>query len=107
MFSFSFTGIILVKMIRLWVLALQMSELFVSSVVHLVYGFYIFSTAVASDLSQTLNDYFKPNVNIETKEVGTEGGRRLTVDGLPLPPIVLVHGIFGFGKGVRSRFFLF
>ena len=89
------------KMIRLWILALQMSELFVSSVVHLVYGFYIFSTAVASDLSQAWNDYFKPNVNIEMMEDEPRRGSP-SVDGLP--PIVLIHGIFGFGKGVRSYF---
>ena len=89
------------RMIRLWILALQMSELFVSSVVHLVYGFYIFSTAVAFDLSQALNDCFKPNVNIGVEEDESRGGSP-SVDGLP--PIVLVHGIFGFGKGVRCYF---
>ncbi|KAL6983734.1 hypothetical protein U1Q18_017113 [Sarracenia purpurea var. burkii] len=80
---------------RLWIFALQLSELFVCSLVHLLYGFYIFSTAVAGDLSQALNGYFfKSKVNTEVKE---EFKGSINADGLP--PIVLVHGIFGFGKG--------
>ncbi|KAI4314367.1 hypothetical protein L6164_027282 [Bauhinia variegata] len=83
-------------MFRLWVAYLQFAELFVSSIVHLLYGFYIFSTAVAGDLSQALNDcFYKPNMNVEVKEEMPE--RTSNVD--DLPPIVLVHGIFGFGKG--------
>ncbi|WRX14762.1 hypothetical protein QQP08_009109 [Theobroma cacao] len=82
-------------MIRWWISALQLAELFVSSMVHLLYGFYIFSTAVAGDLSQALNEWFiKPNANIEVKREDPSG---TNVDALP--PIVLVHGIFGFGKG--------
>lgn len=81
---------------RLWISYLQLLELFVSSLVHLFYGFYIFSTAVAGDLSQALNEYFrKPNVeDVEVKH----GTSKANAD--DLPPIVLVHGIFGFGKGV-------
>ncbi|CAL5189025.1 unnamed protein product [Lathyrus oleraceus] len=87
-------------MLRLWFNYLHLMELFVSSLVHLLYGFYIFSSAVAGDLSQVLNEYFqKPNMNVvEVKD-------KLTLDENPskvgddLPPIVLVHGIFGFGKG--------
>lgn len=75
--------------------ALQLWELFVSSLVHLLYGFYIFSSAVAGDLSQSLNDLFKPNVNIGVGDAEGPVGNK------DLPPIVLVHGIFGFGKGVR------
>ncbi|KAK3028202.1 hypothetical protein RJ639_039485 [Escallonia herrerae] len=83
-------------MIRLSIAALQFSELFVSSVVHLLYGFYIFSTAVAGDISQALNEWFsKPNSNVILKEEASKG-LNSAVD---LPPIVLVHGIFGFGKG--------
>ncbi|ONI30389.1 hypothetical protein PRUPE_1G248400 [Prunus persica] len=85
------------KMIRLWIAALQFSELIVSSIVHMLYGFYIFSTAVAGDLSQALNELLsKPNMNIEVKE---EVVPRDTSTNEILPPIVLVHGIFGFGKG--------
>lgn len=82
-------------MIRLGVLALQLAELCVTSAVHLLYGFYIFSSAVAGDLSQGLSDsFFKlKNTNVEIKEDGSDNS-----DGVP--PIVLVHGIFGFGKGV-------
>ena len=83
--------------IRFWIATLQLSELCVSSLVHLLYGFYIFSTAMAGDVSQALNDYlFKSNVNIgAVKEEERKGSTSAD-----LPPIVLVHGIFGFGKGV-------
>ncbi|KAL9664085.1 hypothetical protein QQ045_019482 [Rhodiola kirilowii] len=80
-------------MLRWCMSALQLWELFVSSLVHLLYGFYIFSSAVAGDLSQSLNDFYKPNVSISDRE--GEG----SVGNKDLPPIVLVHGIFGFGKG--------
>ncbi|GLT64064.1 hypothetical protein SLA2020_365780 [Shorea laevis] len=84
-------------MIRWWVAALQLAELFVSSVVHMLYGFYIFSTAVAGDLSLALNEYlFKPNMNVEVKEDVPRGP---SANAENLPPIVLVRGIFGFGKG--------
>ncbi|CAI9775367.1 unnamed protein product [Fraxinus pennsylvanica] len=73
-------------MIRWWISALQLTELFVSSLVHLVYGLYVFSTAVAADW------FLKPNL---VKMVDSK--RSNSVD--DLPPIVLVHGIFGFGKG--------
>ncbi|KAF2301636.1 hypothetical protein GH714_028439 [Hevea brasiliensis] len=87
-------------MIRWWISALQLTELFVSVVVHVVYGLYIFSSAVAGDLSQTLNQWFcKPNMNIVVKEEEPRGTSKTTTNGDSLPPIVLVHGIFGFGKG--------
>lgn len=90
-------------MIRWWVAALQLAELFVSSVVHMLYGFYIFSTAVAGDLSLALNEYlFKPNMNVEVKEDVPRGP---SANAENLPPIVLVRGIFGFGKGVFPYFF--
>lgn len=62
------------------------------------YGFYIFSTAVAGDVSQALSDLlFKPNTDAAVlKKEGSNG----TTNADDLPPIVLVHGIFGFGKGV-------
>ncbi|XP_061372733.1 uncharacterized protein LOC133315176 [Gastrolobium bilobum] len=86
-------------MFRLWITYLQLVELFVSSLVHLLYGFYIFSSAVAGDLSQALNEYFhKPNVNVEVKEKKMTKGES-EANAQDLPPIVLVHGIFGFGKG--------
>jgi len=88
-------------MMRLWISYLQLLELIVSSLVHLLYGFYIFSSAVAGDLSQALNEYFrKPNVNVEVKD-GTS-----KTNAHDLPPIVLVHGIFGFGKGVSPIAFI-
>ncbi|KNA09816.1 hypothetical protein SOVF_150040 [Spinacia oleracea] len=81
---------------RLWLSSLQLVELFVSSWVHLLYGFYIFSTAVAYDLNQALCDYFKPS-NINQIEAAAPPQDSSSVD--DLPPIVLVHGIFGFGQG--------
>ncbi|CDP13201.1 unnamed protein product [Coffea canephora] len=83
-------------MIRCWTSALQLAELFVSSLMHMGYGFYIFSTAVAGDASQALSDLlFKPNLDPAPKKEGSN--ETPNADGLP--PIVLVHGIFGFGKG--------
>lgn len=92
-------------MIRWWVLSLQLAELFVSSLVHMLYGFYIFSSAVAGDLSQALNEcLFKANnTNVVVKE-DVPKGTSTNVDSLP--PIVLVHGIFGFGKGVCEYFII-
>ncbi|CAM8876713.1 unnamed protein product [Rhodiola kirilowii] len=83
-------------MIRWLASALQVWELLVSSVVHLLFGFYIFSSAVAGDLSQTLTDLVKPNLSygdVRVEEASSSGPRSDD------PPIVLVHGIFGFGKG--------
>lgn len=90
------------KMFRFSIAALQLLELFVSSVVHLLYGGYIFSSAVAGDLSLALNDlFFKSNI----EGTITDNNRVLAnSDHNDLPPIVLVHGIFGFGKGVFSSF---
>ncbi|XP_010908814.1 uncharacterized protein [Elaeis guineensis] len=84
---------------RLSVGILGLSELFVSAAVHLLFGFYIFSTAVASDLSHAVTDCFKPNTfNLVAKEEEESKGKVVVLKGSP-PPIVLVHGIFGFGKG--------
>ncbi|XP_039115326.1 lipase-like [Dioscorea cayenensis subsp. rotundata] len=79
---------------RLSIGILGMMELYVSSMVHLLYGFYIFSTAVAWDMSQSITGRFRlSNSNNERQSNGT-----VPLDG-SVPPIVLVHGIFGFGKG--------
>ncbi|KAL8111770.1 hypothetical protein AgCh_019464 [Apium graveolens] len=84
-------------MIRLSIAALQLSELFVSTLVHMLYGFYIFSSALAGDLSQALNEWiYKPCSNV--REITVLDSKILACD-VDLPPIVLVHGIFGFGKG--------
>ncbi|THG03779.1 hypothetical protein TEA_027250 [Camellia sinensis var. sinensis] len=53
------------------------------------------SATVAGDLSQALNkSLFKSNVNVGVKEEEPKG----STSAVDLPPIVLVHGIFGFGK---------
>ena len=89
-------------MIRLSIAALQLSEVFVSSLVHMLYGFYIISTALAGDFSQALNEWiYKPYSNV--REVTIDDSKILT-SAVDLPPIVLVHGIFGFGKGVCGDF---
>ncbi|XP_058076616.1 uncharacterized protein LOC131225170 [Magnolia sinica] len=80
--------------IRVWLGVLALWELFLSSVVHMLYGLYIFSTAVASDMSQVLSECFRSNVNLVVTDTACND---LNLHGLP--PIVLVHGIFGFGKG--------
>ncbi|CAL9167325.1 unnamed protein product [Musa hybrid cultivar] len=89
-------------MARLSIGVLGLTELFVSTAVHVLFGFYIFSTAVASDLSQVLTDCLKPNVfglgAKEMEEQRTTKEKVAVLEGSP-PPIVLVHGIFGFGKG--------
>lgn len=83
------------------VTALQLAELSVSSVVHMMYGLYIFSSAVAGDLTQTLTEsIFKAKTAVEVKRIDQ---RKTTTQVNDLPPIVLVHGIFGFGKGVRKN----
>ncbi|CAN6896609.1 unnamed protein product [Brassica oleracea] len=75
--------------------ALQLAELLVSSVVHILFGLYLFSSAIAGDLTHTLvESVFKPKPTIEVKQ-----GNTTTAQVNDLTPIVLVHGIFGFGKG--------
>ncbi|CAI0431031.1 unnamed protein product [Linum tenue] len=91
-------------MMRCWTLVVQLIELFVSAFVHMLYGFYIFSSAVAGDLSQGLSDwYFKPNMDLIVKEPQQQESTTVTSSASTrldeLPPIVLIHGIFGFGKG--------
>lgn len=80
-----------------------------SSLVHLLYGFYIFSSAVAGDLSMVVNEYFqkdkmKNDVVVQENLKIDEKDSKFDHD---LPPIVLVHGIFGFGKGVMIHEWLF
>ncbi|CAM0879907.1 unnamed protein product [Alopecurus aequalis] len=79
------------KPVRAWLLgALDLAELLVSAVVHLGYGFYIFAAAVGRDLlSRAL---------VEGRDVNAGVPKDAALDGA-VPPIVLVHGIFGFGKG--------
>ncbi|XP_074274410.1 uncharacterized protein LOC141598609 [Silene latifolia] len=80
-------------MIRIWLSLLQLIELLISSWVHLLYGLYIFSSAITNDLSQ----HFKhKKVKVEVNDVSQSQNNSLFDD---LPPIVLVHGIFGFGQG--------
>lgn len=89
------------RMIRFGVLYLQLLELFVNSVVHLAYGFYIFSSAVSGDLYQAFRECCILNERVVQVEPGGEGGGGAKAN--DLPPIVLVHGIFGFGKGVSLK----
>ncbi|XP_057948346.1 uncharacterized protein LOC131144020 [Malania oleifera] len=94
---------------RLWIgMVLQWSELLVSTAIYVAYGLYIVSTALSLRLSNALlNEYYhlfnKPNkasveeeeeVNSEAEAYGSS-----CVDDEGLPPVVMVHGLFGFGKG--------
>lgn len=75
-----------------------------NSVVHLAYGFYIFSSAVSGDLYQAFRECCFLNERIvQVEPAGGGGGAAAAVKANDLPPIVLVHGIFGFGKGVSSK----
>jgi hypothetical protein len=99
---------------------LSLMELGVSATVHMLFGLYVFSTAVAADISQAaaasgclllrrpppaaagstggaLVDVAAAGESDELR-----GAAPVILDASP-PPIVLVHGIFGFGKGVRSQ----
>lgn len=87
-------------------------ELFLSSIIHLLFGFYIFSTAVTADVSQTLvgsirasNDCVNEETRIRESIHGLREGKAFSGTN-SVPPIVLVHGIFGFGKGVWTGFSL-
>lgn len=72
--------------------ALGLAELLVSAVVHLTYGFYLFTTALRRDLTRL--------AGVPMDAVG-HAQAEAVLDGA-MPPIVLVHGVFGFGKGVRD-----
>ncbi|XP_074574157.1 uncharacterized protein LOC141830645 isoform X1 [Curcuma longa] len=88
-------------MARISIGFLGLTELFISTAVHMLFGFYIFSTAVASDVCQVLTDCLRPNIfNLGAREEGGNDSKEkmVVLEGSP-PPIVLVHGIFGFGKG--------
>ncbi|KAF8655138.1 hypothetical protein HU200_061275 [Digitaria exilis] len=84
---------------------LSAAELLVSTVVHLGYAFYIFGTAVAADVASSLVDGLTAAVGLGSgggvakgAAVESEAEAAAALDGT-VPPIVLVHGIFGFGKG--------
>jgi hypothetical protein len=92
-----------VSRMRSWVwAALGAAELLVNAVVHLGYAFYIFGTAVAADVAASLVKSLIASGGGVTKDSGVDGedDAAAVLDGA-VPPIVLVHGIFGFGKGVR------
>ncbi|KAF3774353.1 Lipase [Nymphaea thermarum] len=108
----------------LWLLALDCAELLLSSAVHMMYGMYIFSAAVASDIDRLMTPssgrvvgtsnrlrWISPNPppsdrakeeNADHRSKFPRGPNDVDTNRKPkenLPPIVLVHGIFGFGKG--------
>jgi hypothetical protein len=88
------------KFVRAWLLgALDLAELLVSAAVHLSYGFYIFAAAVGRDL---LSRALVEGRDSAPKDAGDEDA---VLDGV-VPPIVLVHGIFGFGKGVSNAYLM-
>lgn len=81
--------------------ALGVAELLVSAVLHLGYAFYIFGTAVAADVLVSLVECLMTGGGggvAKGAAVEGEDEAAAVLDG-SVPPIVLVHGIFGFGKG--------
>ncbi|XBI67208.1 hypothetical protein VPH35_046607 [Triticum aestivum] len=81
----------MMKFVRAWLLGtLGLAELLVIAVVHLTYGFYLFTTAVRRDLSRL--------AGAPKNAVVGDGQAEAVLDGA-VPPIVLVHGVLGFGKG--------
>nr|CAB3503163.1 unnamed protein product [Digitaria exilis] len=103
-------GGIRVRGMKNWVRAallrvLSAAELLVSTAVHLGYAFYIFGTAVAADVAPSLVDGLTAAVGLgggggvaKGAAAESEAEAAAALDGT-VPPIVLVHGIFGFGKG--------
>ena len=85
--------------------ALGAAELLVSAAVHLGYAFYIFGAAVAADVAASIVKGIMAGVAAggvaKDVAVGSEDEAAALLDGA-MPPIVLVHGIFGFGKGVHG-----
>ncbi|KAH7676830.1 Triacylglycerol lipase protein [Dioscorea alata] len=77
---------------------LSLLELFLSTVVHLLFGFYVFSFAVALDLTQALSKALWSHVVVDD-DVHVKHEKSRSSSSSNIPPIVLVHGIFGFGKG--------
>ncbi|KAJ6807384.1 uncharacterized protein M6B38_397360 [Iris pallida] len=86
-------------MVRLSMGVLSLTELFVSTALHLFYGLYIFSTGVVSDFSETLFSFPSFKISNPIVEEEEDKGKR----NISPTPIVLVHGIFGFGKGRLGR----
>ncbi|KAL6639109.1 hypothetical protein ACP70R_022839 [Stipagrostis hirtigluma subsp. patula] len=78
--------------------ALGAAELLVSAVLHVGYAFYLFGAAVAGDVSASLVEGLTRGGNAGVAKNAAEGEDEAVLDGT-VPPIVLVHGIFGFGKG--------
>ncbi|XP_057948770.1 uncharacterized protein LOC131144254 [Malania oleifera] len=79
---------------RLWIRILEASELLVNAAITVFYALYIVSTALSLNL---LNALFNKTIAEEEVEADkTESSS--SVDG-GLPPVVMVHGLFGFGKG--------
>ncbi|XP_024533504.1 uncharacterized protein LOC9636773 isoform X2 [Selaginella moellendorffii] len=84
---------------------LLFAELFVSSAVHLAYGLVIFGSAVLADLlsGRSIDSAFTVASEAVNPSVATsiDGGIATTDtrDGSDVTPVVLLHGIFGFGKG--------
>ncbi|XP_004489792.1 uncharacterized protein [Cicer arietinum] len=74
----------------LWNVYQQLVELFVSSMLILFYGFYIFGTGVAQDLSHSMVQNYETDVTHPK-------------DDDDMPPIVFVHGFFGFGSFGKRR----
>ncbi|CAL5065921.1 unnamed protein product [Urochloa decumbens] len=100
-------GVEVGSLMRNWVRAAVLSalgaaELLFSAVVHVGYAFYVFGTAVAADVAGSLVNRVKAGAGAGgvggVSAIDGEDDAAAVLDG-SVPPIVLVHGIFGFGKG--------
>ncbi|CAL5075929.1 unnamed protein product [Urochloa decumbens] len=100
-------GVEVGSLMRNWVRAAVLSalgaaELLFSAVVHVGYAFYVFGTAVAADVAASLVNRVKAGPGAGgvggVSAIDGEDDAAAVQDG-SVPPIVLVHGIFGFGKG--------
>jgi hypothetical protein len=105
-------------------LMLQCSELSISALMHVAYAASILTTAILNDVceflssgsfrhtatSKVVNEAIEGITNIETDQsIALESGVEALLANNSLftghedAPIVLVHGIFGFGKGVSAH----
>ncbi|XP_020216760.2 uncharacterized protein LOC109800385 [Cajanus cajan] len=86
------------KIMRLWSACYeQLVEVLVSCLVLVLYGFDILSSDVGEDLSGAIAE------NVKVKEEMPKGERETQSHHELSPPIVLVHGYFGFGSFAKGR----
>lgn len=78
---------------------LKLPWILITGLVPLFFGIFMLIKAVASDLSAASTESCNPNVDPVEGEVLSNQRRKIC----KLPPVVLVHGVFGFGEGVCDQ----